>query len=259
MAQHRLSDLLTGTEENCASQAFSQLCHPCNRIISPCDSKHGAYSPYRASAPQSMRLTSTGPRALAAGWVTPLCVLGLGVHGDTKPQLCSHRPGAIRCRIRAGRSPGCAAMNWGGRTDTRGVGSPRGAQLLGGWVGGGGCHTDTPSSTHRCSQMLLRLCDPRRGQHLLPQPGGNSPAAPAAGPPETSKPPPDLQAGVGALPSPCIPPQRGSRAPGKDNPELSGRWVLSWGLLLPPRRSLPSPRWLRHPPRGFFSGSPALI
>lgn len=136
LAQHRLSDLLTGTEENCASQAFSQLCHPCNRIISPCDSKRGAYSPYRASAPQSMRLTSTGPRALAAGWVTPLCVLGLGVHGDTKPQLCSHRPGAIRCRIRAGRSPGCAAMNWGGRTDTRGVGSPRDAQLLGGWGGG---------------------------------------------------------------------------------------------------------------------------
>lgn len=143
LAQHRLSDLLTGTEENCASQAFSQLCHPCNRIISPCDSKRGAYSPYRASAPQSMRLTSTGPRALAAGWVTPLCVLGLGVHGDTKPQLCSHRPGAIRCRIRAGRSPGCAAMNWGGRTDTRGVGSPRGAQLLGGWVGGVGA-TQTP-------------------------------------------------------------------------------------------------------------------
>lgn len=159
--------------------------------------------------------------------------------GWQEPRMCSYELGGTDGHERCREPKGCSAVGWVG--------------------GGGGCHTDTPSSTHRCSQMLLRLCDPRRGQHLLPQPGGNSPAAPAAGPPETSKPPPDLQAGVGALPSPCIPPQRGSRAPGKDNPELSGRWVLSWGLLLPPRRSLPSPRWLRHPPRGFFSGSPALI
>lgn len=252
LAQRRLSDLLTGTEENCASQAFSQLCHPCNRIISPCDSKHGADSPYRASAPQSVRRAATGPRALAAGWVTPVCVLGVGVHGGTKPQLCSHRPGVIRCRIQAGRSPGRAAVNWEGHT--RGLRSRRDAQL---W--GGGCHTDTPPSTPRCSQMLLRLCDPRRGQHLLPQPGGNSPAAPAPGPPETSKPPPDLQAGVGALPSPCIPPQRGSRAPGKDNPEQSGRWVLSWGCSCPLAAPCPRLAGCVIARVVFFSGSPALI
>lgn len=174
--------------------------------------------------------TNRPPRV---GWVTPVCVLGLGVHGDTNPQLCSHRPGVSRCRIQAGGIPGHAAMNWGGRTR-----EVLGARGMLSW--GGGCHTETPSSTHRRSQMLLRLCDPRRGQHLLPQPGGNSPAAPAPGPPETSKPPPDLQAGVGALPSPCIPPQRGSRAPGKDNPEQSGRWVLSRGCSCP--LAAPCPR-----------------
>ena len=95
-----------------------------------------------------------------------------------------------------------------------------------------GC-SDILSSMHRCSQMLPRLCNPRRGQQLLPQPSGNSPAVPAPGPPETSK-PPWTQPGVGALPSRCIPPQRASRAPGKDNLEQRGWRELSWGCCTCP-------------------------
>lgn len=37
--------MLTGAQGNCASQAFSQLCHPWNCIISLRDSKHGSGSP----------------------------------------------------------------------------------------------------------------------------------------------------------------------------------------------------------------------
>lgn len=96
MALHTLSDLLTGTQENCASQAFSQLCHPWNCIISLRDSRHGSGSLGRASSLRSVQLKSAGG--------TRLCPL----RGAPRVQTHSPSPPAKvgrTCRYNLGGTP----------------------------------------------------------------------------------------------------------------------------------------------------------
>lgn len=96
MALHTLCDLLTGTQENCASQAFSQLCHPWNCIISLRDSRHGSGSLGRASSLRSVQLKSAGG--------TRLCPL----RGAPRVQTHSPSPPAKvgrTCRYNLGGTP----------------------------------------------------------------------------------------------------------------------------------------------------------
>lgn len=221
MAQHTLSDLLTGTQENCASQAFSQLCRPWNCIISLRDSKHGSGSLGRASSLQSVQPESAG------------------THGRTRP--CPHR-GAPRGTTPQLRSP---AAKVGRMCRYRAGGHERSGEAEG-CSAARGCCTKPRSSL---PQVLLHLCAAPaqfRSPVEIPQ------RCQRWGLPGPAK-PPRTRAGGGALPwRAAFRPPGGVLCSGEfggagDLGER-GIWGSGDGAEPAPRRS----------PRGF-PGSPALI